>query len=214
MSPIFKSLCGALIGVALAAGSCAGAEELSPYYVGADLGIHTKYKLECWNGIGCDDIAGRSGRLYGGYTFGSNVVFGKDNSNSVELSTFEFGNVRSVVQSSPDGGHLPAKSKVYGLALDYASRLKLSDRLSLVSRAGLSMARSSVQYADAFTLNNYGAAGSVRHNRFGLTYGLGLSYAVDKNWSVNVDWRRTPVKLGANDKTHVDMVSFGVGYNF
>jgi len=31
---------------------------------------------------------------------------------------------------------------------------------------------------------------------------------------VNVDWRRTPVKLGANDKTHVDMVSFGVGYNF
>lgn len=217
MFPILKTLCGGMIALALIAAAGARAQETptsSPYYVGGDVGVHTQFKLDCWNGIECDDRANRSGRLYAGYSLGSNLVFGRDNSNAVELSAFGFGNVKTLVQYTGDGGYLPGRSKVYGLALNYASGLKLGGGLSLTSRVGLSLARSSVQFADAYTLNNYGAEGGVRHNRFGLTYGLGLSYALDKNWSLNGDWTRVPAKLGGYDATHVNMFSVGTSYHF
>ncbi|MRW90990.1 outer membrane beta-barrel protein [Duganella sp. FT80W] len=192
----------------------ARAEEPSIYSLGADLGLNTRYKLKCWSGIGCDQRAERGLRLYTAYTLGSNQLLGLRNSNALELSAFDFGNVTSVVQTAADGGHLPGKSKVVGASLNYVSGLQLSERLALTTKAGVSFARSTVQYADAFDLSNYGAVGTTRSNRVGLDYGLGFAYALDKNWSLHGDWLRVPIKLGTYDKTHVDMYSIGLGYRF
>lgn len=206
-----KKACGWLL-LWIACG--ARAEEPSMYSLGADVGLNTGYKLKCWSGIGCDQRAQRGLRLYTAYTLGGNQLFGLRNSSALELSVFDFGNVTSVVQTSADGGHLPARSKVYGASLHYASGLQLSERLSLTTKAGLSFTRSTVEYADAFDLSNYGANGSSHDNRTGLTYGLGFSYALDKNWSLHGDWLRVPVKLGTYDKTRIDMYSIGLGYRF
>ena len=210
MSSTLKLSCGLLL---LAAFS-AGAQESSPYYVGADVGFSSKYRdLRCWTDNDCDSHGDFSGRLYGGYTLGSNQLFGLRNTNSLELSAFGFGHARSVIQAA-DSFYLNGKSKVYGGSLNYVSGLELTQGLSLQSKVGLSLARSSVQYATMTGFDNYGASGSVRHNRVGVNYGLGLSYALDKNWSLHGDWLHVPVKLGAGDKTSVDMYSVGVGYGF
>jgi opacity protein-like surface antigen len=192
----------------------AGAQETSPYYIGVDIGVSSKYKdLRCRTANDCDARGDFSGRLYGGYTLGSNELFGLRNTNSLELSAFGFGHARSLIQAADDF-YLNGKSKVYGGSLNYVSGLELAQGLSLQSKVGLSLARSSVQYATMTGLDNYGANGSVRHNRVGVNYGLGLSYALDKNWSLHGDWLHVPVKLGAGDKTSVNMYSVGLGYGF
>ncbi|NYE63039.1 opacity protein-like surface antigen [Duganella sp. 1224] len=201
-------------GLLLLAACSARAQETSPYYLGADLGVSSQYKdLRCPTANDCDDRGDFSGRLYGGYTLGSSPLFDLRNTHALELSAFGFGHARSVIQAA-DSFYLNGKSKVYGGSLNYVSGLELTQGLSLRGKVGLSLARSSVQYATMTGLDNYGANGSVRHNRVGVNYGLGLSYALDKHWSLHGDWLHVPVKLGAGDKTSVNMYSVGVGYGF
>lgn len=175
--------------------SAAHAQQPSPYSLGADVGVRSEYKLKCWSGIGCDQRAERGLRLYTAYTLGSNQLFGLRNSNALELSAFDFGTVSSVVQATP------ARIKTYGTALSYVSGLQLTERLSLTTKAGLSYARST---------NDIDSGAQ----RTGLSYGLGVSYALDNNWSLHGDWTRVPVRLGADDKTRIDMYSIGLGYRF
>jgi opacity protein-like surface antigen len=193
----------------------AGAQQRSPYYLGVDVGVHTQYRdLRCGGGVHCDDSADFSGRLYGGYQFGSSELFGLKQHNALELGVFGFGHARSLIQAGAPDFYLGGKSKVYGSSLNYVAGLDLAEGLRLNAKVGLSVARSSVQYATMTGLNDFGANGSVRHNRVGVDYGLGASYALDRNWSLHADWLRTPVKLGAADKTSVNLYSLGLGYDF
>lgn len=200
---------------ALAAGGAAAAD-LAPDYVGVDVGVRSAYKVTCWSwsNLACDDKVGGGGRVRAGYTFGSSTLFGMDNSNALELGAFAIGSARSVVPYSADGGYLPGKSRVRGVALSYAPSLKVAQRLSLNGKFGLSMTRTTTAYADSAHLDNYGALPGDSHNRYGLTYGVGLSYALSPNWSLDAGWSRVPVQLGAHEKTRVDSVTVGASYHY
>lgn len=215
MSFIIKGIfAGLLAASALTVSGNVAAADLSPGYVGGDIGVRNSYKLDCISGLECDKKANRSGRIYAGYTLGSNEFLGKENIGSIEFSNFLIGSADGGIVNK-DGVATQGRGKVKGVALVHSSAMKLGNDFSLVTRVGASYAHGTVDYATTAGKNDYGRGGKDSRNTFGLTYGVGMAYALDKNWSLNADWNYVPVKFSDKGKNNgVNMFSLGAAYHF
>src|SRR5471032_3131649 len=95
MSSIIKVICAGLVaGAALITAGNATAADLSPGYVGADVGLVSKFSQD--HG---------TGRVYAGYTLGTTTDFGLENVHAIELMAYSVG----------------ARSNSYGYAYSAAS---------------------------------------------------------------------------------------------
>lgn len=195
------------LSAALLAGAAAGAAaaEVSPGYIGADLGLRNHYSLDCLGGAAvCDKNANRSGKLYAGYTLGSGEMLGMASSHAVELSVFTGGTAKGAFKNG-DGVLQQGEGKLAGFGVVNAGSLKLSEDWTLRTRLGVVFQRGKV---------NYAAGGSDSKNQLAATAGLGLAYALDKNWSLNADWNFQPVKFGKSGNTNLNTFSLGAAYHF
>jgi outer membrane immunogenic protein len=205
MSSMLIRLSAALLaGAALLAAGAAGAADLSPGYIGADLGLRNHYSLDCLGGNACDKNANRSGKLYAGYTLGSGQLLGMSSSHAVELSVFTGGTAKGAFKNGA-GVLQQGEGKLAGFGVVNAGTLKLSEDWALNTRLGVVFQRGKV---------NYAAGGSDSKNQLALTAGLGLAYALDKNWSLKADWNYQPVKFGKSGNTNLNTFSLGAAYHF
>jgi len=79
-----------------------------------------------------------------------------------------------------------------------------------------------VNYTRFSSVNLLNGALSVEKNSFGLAYQAGVDYAIDKQWSLNLDVKkvqiRTDLSLGATNlgtlKVDPTLIGIGLGYKF
>jgi hypothetical protein len=175
-----------------AIGSCAGAAETNPVYVGANVGLHNSFSNNC--SYYCDERAGNSGKVYAGYVFGIGTVL----QSSVEVAGFANEKSRALAGGGDNDLSLRGGSAVYKAAF------KLSDTVSLNARLG-------VAYVDSVT-DDRNANMSNSEGKFGATGGVGLAYALDPHWSLTADVDR--LKVGYAGIGYVNTVALGAGYRF
>lgn len=79
-----------------------------------------------------------------------------------------------------------------------------------------------VNYTTMSKVNLLGGGASLEHDSVGLALQLGVDYAIDKKWSLNVDLKKvrigSDVYIGGAKASHVKvdplMLGLGVGYRF
>ena len=79
-----------------------------------------------------------------------------------------------------------------------------------------------VNYTTMSKVNLLGGAASLEHDSVGLALQVGADYAIDKQWSLNVDLKKvrigSDVYIGGAKASHVKvdplMLAVGVGYRF
>lgn len=192
--------------------------DLAPAYVGANWAASSNSTISCFHGVpsmDCDRGTSRGGKVYAGYALGGSVVFGRfKNLSALELGVFASGGVEGYLPRW-DTALMQGRHRMAGLSLTHASVLMLGDALGLDSRLGVSYTRGSVDYPSVWRLNDYGANGSSHRYRVGLTAGAGMSYALNANWSLHVDYDFVPVKYSEETgHSHVNMWSLGASYRF
>lgn len=185
-----KALSAAMLAAA-SIGSAAAADT-SPLYVGADMGQAT------------DLGHGLSGRAYVGYNFGGNQAFGLEQVHSVELMAFSLGLKRPVYDFLPGFGGDPVRSE--GLAINWATVMKLNERWSINTRLG-------VDYAWTTTHYRYGS-GHYTYERPGVLADVGIGYKLTPNltWTANLGYM--PVKIDQNDKAEHPVITTGLRFGF
>jgi len=206
-----------ILALGLLAGAAvqASAQEPSAGYVGANWGVSSNYALSCYPTLDCDRNTSRSGKIYAGYTLGTSKVFGGlSNTSAIELSVFAAGGAYGYLPRW-DTALMQARYKMQGLAVTHASALMLTDSLGLDSRLGLAYTRGSAEFPDLWTQKDYGSRYSYHHYRLGVTAGAGLSYALNRSWTMHADYDYVPVKYAdETGNSHVNMWSVGAAYHF
>ena len=209
MKPFFKTLgLGLLAGAALLASAEASAQDQSPYYAGASWGAGTNYSLGCY-GADCDHTTSRSGKLYGGYTLGSRATFGNTKTtDALELSVFRASGTSSAIIPGMDGYTGREHVTFTGIAAAWATNMTLNESLALNSRLGASYTHAKL---DSYLSGPNSFLPSNRSgDRLGATFGLGLSYALNKQWALHADYDYLPTKF----TNHLNMWSVGASYRF
>lgn len=206
---MMKKICAAaLAAAALLASAQARADDVSPGYAGASWGAHSDYSLTCYRIDGCSDSTRQSGKLYGGYTVNTRTTFGDHKvTDSVELSTFWINGK----YSQDNGSAFQSREKTTGLAVSWATAMDLGSGFALNSHLGLGYARTREEQRGG----GYPDWHSQDFNRIAPVAGAGLSYALNRNWSLRTDFDFIPVKVSSSGGNgHVNMWSVGAAYHF
>ncbi len=194
MSKSFRILAAGLITVLAGAASAQTASLSKPdYYAGAGLGVYNKYSLRCVTGAACDRTADLGGKVYGGADFGS---FG------VEALAFGLKSAQAGLKNG-SGLTVPGSVSMSGVGVVGVMPYALGD-LTLKGRLGLGYVRGKASLASGVQDDS-----SVRP-----LLGLGASYALNKQVSLNADWDRFEAKYNGSGKAHANMLSVGVSYKF
>ena len=171
----------------------------SPVYMGASYGFRASTDLDCVPGQGdCDKSSKRSGKAYLGYSFDALPFQGGVALPSIELVGYLGGEVKSGFDKRAGRG------KFTGLGMQGVLGYQF-DAFTLSGRAGVAYTQGKVDYL---------GGGSDKKDKIGLTYGIGAAYALNKNWSLHLDWDRVPVKYSTRQTGKVDMFSLGASYRF
>jgi len=185
-----KHLAIAIALTTLAAGS-AFADET---YVGAGIGARTHYGLDCAAGQSCDRLGSASGKVYFGTTLGPR--FG------VEGVAIRLGNATGLVNT--DTG--PATGRVRSESLGAVGVARYTqDAWTVKGRLGVALSHGKVDYS---------AGGHASKTALVPLVGLGASYAIDKNWSVNLDWDRLSSRVSSTGRASADLFSVGLSHAF
>lgn len=191
-SKTLKALCALLI--AATAGSALAAD-LSPAYVGADVGSQ-------FDGKNSSLV-----RVYGGYNVGSTALFGKQQEHALEVMAFTLRTESTLYRFGDDAYYGGDAVRANGIGINWASALKLDDNWSLTSRLG-------GNYAWAKTSYRFGSGWDQRHDRGGVTVGLGLAYRLNPHVSLTLDLSYMPVRLSPTEKNDKPTLGTGLRYNF
>lgn len=172
------------------AGAASAAES---NYFGANIGLYNKYNINCNTGVDCDKTAKYAGKVYGGHNFDNFAIEGMAfNTSSAKGNVLKNG-------SSVAGNVRSMGLGVYGvLPLTF-------DAFTLKGKLGAGYVNSKAHYT---------AGGDVSKSSFAPMIGAGLSYAVNKQISVNGDWDQIRSKYSNDGKARVNMFSVGVSYKF
>lgn len=193
-----------LAGACLAASGAAAAADLSPGYLGLDIGWRNHYNFDCLSGSPCERNAGASTRVYGGYTLGESEGFGLQHTRAIELAVFTGGAAKGAFKDGA-GALSAGRGKLSGVSVVLATATKLSEDWAWTTRLGLVAEHGKVDYA---------AGGSDSTNTLAVTAGTGLSYAIDKHWALNADWNYLPARMGKAAKSNLNVFSVGAAYHF
>lgn len=161
------------------------------FYLGGALG-QSKLKEWCDTGgsttatlASCED-ADTSWKLLGGYRFNRYVA--------AEASYIDWGEVTATVRVGPQSVGVKASQHSYGLAA--VGTLPVGERFEVFGKAGF------VQTEQETTSTR-----TVNRDETEFHYGLGMKYALTKNWALRGEWEKT-------EKLKVELLSIGVEYRF
>lgn len=183
-----------LLAAALTAvAGAASAQAAGQSYIGASIGLQNKYSIECVGGVACDKTGSFGGKVYGGYNIDQFAVEGM---------VFSTGRAKGSVLKS---GSLVA-GEVRNMGLGVYGVLPLTvDNFTLKGKLGLAYVNSKATYT---------AGGSQSKSSFAPVFGAGVSYAINKQWSINGDWDHIRAKYSSDGKARVNMLSAGLSYKF
>ncbi|RZI84480.1 MAG: porin family protein [Rubrivivax sp.] len=157
-------------------------------YVGGAVGAG-KVDTTCVAGQTCED-PDTSGKVYTGGMF--NPFLG------VELGFVQW------ADAARNGGNVSAR----GVNAMLTGFVPLGTMFTLVGKVGTTYGWTKT------TLGPGVVAPSGSVNGFGLAYGAGASFELNRNWSITLDWERHNLKFKNNDRQDVDLTSLGLKYRF
>ena len=149
-------------------------------------------RFKAGNGLGgfASNKTDRAYSLYAGSYFNNN--FG------LEAGYTDFGRV------SRAGG----TTKAQGFNVSLIGRLPLGSAFSALGRLGTTYGRTDVSSSPLSGINSGSASG------FGLSYGVGLEYAISSNWSGVLQYDEHQLKFANNNRDTVSNTSLGLKYRF
>lgn len=194
----FSSLIGALIAAlgTVAAGhvAAAGPQDQPQAYVGANLGLYSKYDFSCSTGQTCDKTASFGGKVYGGMMY-----------EQWGLEALAFGTGKGEGTLKLGGKDAQGSVKMGGLGFVGVLPLNFGD-FSLKGKLGVAYTRGTATYKSGVSESKNGVA---------PLFGAGLSYAFSKQVSLTADIDHISAKYNkAGDKAAVNMFSVGASYKF
>lgn len=179
------------IAAAAAAGSARAAEDS---YVGAGIGLRSHTDLNCAAGADCDRNANGSGKIYFGRDF--------DGTWGAETFAYRLGKAKGIVGSP--AGDVAGTTKAEGLGVAATVRTRVDD-FTFKARLGAAYQHGRASYA---------AGGSDTKNAVVPVAGLGVSYALNKQWSINGDWDHIRSKFSSQEKASTNLFTVGASYRF
>ncbi|MEN9416901.1 MAG: hypothetical protein RI988_521 [Pseudomonadota bacterium] len=188
---------GWLAWAALAASTAQAADT----YVGLGLGS-ARVGLPCAAGQPCDRTASGSYKVFLGVEPTEHL--------GAELMAWRLGDARG---SGLLGTNLlPATTRSEGLGLVGVARTQI-DAWTLRARLGVALGTKS---RTALDVSSVGAVvpGNTTVRERSAVWGLGASYALNKNWALQADWDRLPARVTTSTKAKADLFSVGVSYRF
>lgn len=144
-------------------------------------------------------------KLFGGYQFNRHLA--------VEGGYFDLGNFGYTARATPTGS-LSGDLGVKGLNLDLVGTLPLTDRFSLLARAGVINARSQGSFSATGAARVPYASANSSERFTGAKWGVGVAYAVTEAVSMRLEAERFRIKDSVGNRGHVDLVSVGLVYRF
>ncbi|MGE5450689.1 MAG: outer membrane beta-barrel protein [Acidobacteriota bacterium] len=157
-------------------------------YVGLSLG-NGRLDTACVAGQDCSDPGGAL-HVYTGGMFTPYV--------GMQLGYFRLG------AADRNGG----ETKVSGVNLVLTGVAPLGSMFSLTGRVG-----GTYGWTDT-SVGTGVVAPSGKENGFGASYGAGLSWDFDRNWSATLDWDRHHLKYAGDEKRNTDVATIGFKYRF
>lgn len=207
------------LGLAIVAGLGAGAamaEQPAGWYGGASVGrsaatiddVSIRAGLAS-SGLGTASLDERDRdtgyKLFGGYQFNQHL--------GVEAGLFDLGSFGYTARTIPTGT-LGGDIRIKGLNLDLVGTLPITDKLSLVGRAGVAHSRTRGRFdaTGAATVPYGSSSPSARATLPKL--GVGMAYQFTGSLSVRLEAERYRIDDAVGHKGHVDMLSAGLVYHF
>jgi len=157
-------------------------------YVGLSVG-NAKLDTDCVAGLNCDDPKSNF-HVYTGGMFSPYL--------GLQVGYLYLNN------ADRNGG----TTKVSGANLVLVGVAPLSQTFSLLGRIGGTY---------GWTKTSVGAlvpAPSGDRNGFGPSFGAGVSWDFNRNWSLTADWDRHKLKFAGDEKKNVDVATLGIKYRF
>lgn len=186
----------------LAGAACGGtAAHAADFYGGVGLGS-ARVGLPCATGQACERSATGSYKAFVGVEPTEHL--------GAELMAWRLGDARG---SGLLGTNLlPARTTSEGLGLVGVARTQI-DAWTLRARLGVALGTKSRTELDTSSVGAV-APGSTTLRERTVIGGLGASYALNKNWSLQADWDRLPARVTTATKAKADLYSVGVSYRF
>ncbi|QNA91201.1 OmpA family protein [Massilia sp. Dwa41.01b] len=131
---------------------------------------------------------------------------------ALEAGYFDLGKFDAAATTSGNGA-LRGETSLRGVNADLVGQLPLTERLSLLGRAGVQYARASTHYSgnrlDALSNPNPPSGG-----RRGAKLGLGLEYKLSEALALRAEVERYRVNNVVGNRGDVDLASVGLVYKF
>jgi len=149
-----------------------------------------------------EDEASYGGKLFGGYRFNRNW--------SVEGGYFNLGKAGFTADTSPPGS-LDGRTKFQGMNIDPVFTTPLTEKFSVLARAGLHYTEARTSYTGSGTVSpppdrDKGAAN--------YKFGAGLQYEMTSNLDLRFEAERYRIDDAVGNTGDVDLVSLGLVYRF
>jgi len=164
-------------------------------YIGANISLYNRYALDCKNGAPCDLSPGAGGKVFISQQFETLGGLG------LEAMAYGIGSGQGTLKRG--NGEEAGWVKQAGLGAYAVLPLSYRD-FTIKAKLGAGYAQGKATYA---------AGGNDSKWSFQGLYGLGLSYAINKQISLNLDYDNVGAKYGAGS-TRMGMFSAGLSYRF
>lgn len=150
-----------------------------------------------------DDDSDIGYKLFGGYQFNRNF--------SLEGGYFDLGKMGFTAATTP-AGTLQGDIRINGLNIDAVGTLPLTEKLSLLGRAGLNYAQAKDSFSGAGAVSVSNPGSSKRDLNY--KYGIGLQYDFTRAFGVRAEVERYRIDDAVGNKGDVDLLSLGMVYRF
>lgn len=194
--------------------SALAAAEDSGWYVGANVGqsmaeidnasIQRSLLANGFTDVSSSDDERDIGyKLFGGYQL--NRIL------SLEGGYFDLGTFDYTATTTP-AGTLNGSIKLNGLNFDAVGTLPLTEKLSLLGRAGLNYAKAKDSFSGSGAVIPTDPGASTRDLNY--KFGVGLQYDFTKAFGVRAEAERYRIDDAVGNKGDVDLLSLGMVYRF
>lgn len=144
-------------------------------------------------------------KVFGGYRLNRN--FG------IEGGYFDLGEFGYTARTTA-AGTLTGDMSARGLNLDLVGTVPLTERLSVLGRAGVTSMRTEGSFSATGAARVPYAGASTSQTSVNAKWGAGVAYAFNESLSMRLEAERYRVKDSVGNRGHVDMVSVGLVYRF
>lgn len=198
----FSMTVGAIVMVfGSSAASAASYGDTSPIYAGAAVG-RLQYKTFCGPDGRCTVHDNGSGKVYAGFSFAPTSLWaGSELTNSIEAVGYFSGKV--AIRMFPGNEFMDESYRGGGVV--YKASLRQTDALSVHGRVGMARITSKYRFRDLDIADSH---------KTGVTGGLGLSYAINKNVALTADYDMFKARFGQVEDRNVHLFTVGAAYKF